>query len=202
MADFRAFKIEVLTWLSHCPLAEALHLMEGVLFFITHHRLLLEQWHHWRRQTRLLPTEVLRHTIIVQFFCWHRKRFEKTLLFTWLKLTDLVFQLLLCLERLLLNWGYQFLLLFDNLLKLTDALIVALLLVAPLEVLIIDWFDIRVNLFNLVQRGSSIERQRCIVYHLAKGALQLSYTVLLRLLNGVQLVIDLISLRGLAFNLL
>ena len=91
MADFWAFKIEVLAWLCHRPLAKTRHLVERVLRLVLYLRLLLEQWDHRWRNARLLPSKVHRHRIVRDLLRWHRERFEKAFLFAALKLTDLLF---------------------------------------------------------------------------------------------------------------
>ena len=85
-----------------------------------------------------------------------------------LQLVNFIGQHRLGLERFLLDGRNQLLLLVNDLLELVHAFVVALLLMSALIVAIVDRFNVRVDLFDLIKRGPSLQGLKRIINHLAE----------------------------------
>ena len=99
-----------------------------------------------------------RRLVVRRFF--FRQRFEGFEFFTGLgclQLTNFLAQHRLGLERILLDVRNQFLLLVDDLLELLHPFIVALLLMSPIIVAVVNRLDVRVDFLNLIERYSSFK---------------------------------------------
>ena len=165
MAHLWALKVVVLAGLCDAPLSEALEFVEFCQGLDT--LCFLEERPHGWREERLVALQVrglqygrgAQGRVVRHHFVFRQRSvgFEFLVVFGRLQLIDFLAQHRLGLERVLLNVCDQLFLLVDDLLELLHPFVVALLLMSPIIVAVVNRLDVRVDFLNLIERYSSFK---------------------------------------------